>query len=122
MQCKVVLGSRFFGKKYILFAPYLQMIYMIHEERSKLSEKTLDLKRAIDSLKEELEAVDWYNQRVDACTDENLKKILVHNANEEKEHAAMLIEWLRQNDDDFAKEIKEYLFSTEKDIASLEEG
>lgn len=95
---------------------------MIHEERSKLSEKTLDLKRAIDSLKEELEAVDWYNQRVDACTDENLKKILVHNANEEKEHAAMLIEWLRQNDDDFAKEIKEYLFSTEKDIASLEEG
>lgn len=98
------------------------MIDMIHEERSKLSEKTLDLKRAIDSLKEELEAVDWYNQRVDACTDENLKKILVHNANEEKEHAAMLIEWLRQNDDDFAKEIKEYLFSTEKDIASLEEG
>ena len=95
---------------------------MIHEERSKLSEKTLDLKRAIDSLKEELEAVDWYNQRADACTDENLKKILVHNANEEKEHAAMLIEWLRQNDDDFAKEIKEYLFSTEKDIASLEEG
>ena len=122
MQCKVVLGSRFFGKKYILFASYLQVIYMIHEERSKLSEKTLDLKRAIDSLKEELEAVDWYNQRVDACTDENLKKILVHNANEEKEHAAMLIEWLRQNDDDFAKEIKEYLFSTEKDIASLEEG
>jgi len=98
------------------------MIYMIHEERSKLSEKTLDLKRAIDSLKEELEAVDWYNQRADACTDENLKKILVHNANEEKEHAAMLIEWLRQHDDDFAKELKEYLFSTEKDIASLEEG
>lgn len=98
------------------------MINMIHEERSKLSEKTLDLKRAIDSLKEELEAVDWYNQRADACTNENLKKILIHNANEEKEHAAMLIEWLRQNDDNFAKELKEYLFSTEKDIASLEEG
>ncbi|AEH60483.1 conserved hypothetical protein [Methanosalsum zhilinae DSM 4017] len=95
---------------------------MIHEERSKLSEKTLDLKRAIDSLKEELEAVDWYNQRADACTDENLKKILIHNANEEKEHAAMLIEWIRQNDGNFAKEFKEYFFSEEKDIASLEEG
>ncbi len=95
---------------------------MIHEERTKLSEKTLDMKRAIDSLKEELEAVDWYNQRADACTDENLKKILIHNANEEKEHAAMILEWIRQNDDNFAKELKEYLFSTEKDIASLEEG
>jgi ferritin-like protein len=95
---------------------------MIHEERDKLSEKTLDMTRAIDSLREELEAVDWYNQRADACTDENLKKILVHNANEEKEHAAMLLEWIRQNDTNFAKELKEYLFSTEKDIASLEEG
>jgi ferritin-like protein len=89
---------------------------MIHEERNKLSEKTQNLKRAIDSLKEELEAVDWYNQRADACTDENLKKILVHNANEEKEHAAMLIEWIRQHDDNFAKEFKDYLFRKEKDI------
>ncbi|TGC09223.1 ferritin family protein [Methanolobus halotolerans] len=94
---------------------------MIHEERSKLSEKTLDLKRAIDSLKEELEAVDWYNQRADACTDGNLKKILIHNANEEKEHAAMLIEWIRQHDENFAKELKDYLFSEEEDIASLED-
>lgn len=83
---------------------------MIHEERIKLSSKTLDLKRAIDSLKEELEAVDWYNQRVDACEDEELKKILIHNANEEKEHAAMLIEWLRKNDTEFASELKERLF------------
>ncbi len=94
---------------------------MIHEERSKLSEKTLDLKRAIDSLKEELEAVDWYNQRADACTDENLKKILIHNSNEEKEHAAMLIEWIRQHDESFADELKDYLFSKEADIASLED-
>lgn len=93
---------------------------MIHEERSKLSVKTQDLKRAIDSLKEELEAVDWYNQRADACIDENLKKILIHNANEEKEHAAMLLEWIRQNDENFAKELKEYLFSKDKDIVSLE--
>jgi ferritin-like protein len=94
---------------------------MLHEERDKLSEKTLNLKRAIDSLKEELEAIDWYNQRADACTDENLKKILIHNANEEKEHASMLIEWIRQNDKGFAKELKEYLFNEEKDIAGLEE-
>jgi hypothetical protein len=94
---------------------------MIHEERESMSKRTLDLKRAIDSLKEELEAVDWYNQRADACTDENLKKILVHNANEEKEHAAMLIEWIRQNDENFAHELKDYLFSEEADIASLED-
>ena len=84
---------------------------MIHEERKELSAKTLDIKRAIDSLKEELEATDWYNQRADACTDENLKKILLHNAAEEKEHAAMLIEWLRQNDAEFEGELKEYVFS-----------
>ena len=94
---------------------------MMHEERESMSKRTLDLKRAIDSLKEELEAVDWYNQRADACTDENLKKILVHNANEEKEHAAMLIEWIRQNDENFAHELKDYLFSEEADIASLED-
>jgi len=94
---------------------------MMHEERESMSKRTLDLKRAIDSLKEELEAVDWYNQRADACTDENLKKILVHNANEEKEHAAMLIEWIRQNDENFAHELKDYLFSEEPDIASLED-
>lgn len=94
---------------------------MIHEDRTKLSEKTLNLKRAIDSLKEELEAVDWYTQRADACSDENLKKILIHNANEEKEHAAMLMEWIRQNDEHFEKEMKEYLFNEEKDITKIEE-
>ncbi len=94
---------------------------MLHEDRSKLSAKTLDMKRAIDSLREEIEAVDSYNQRADACSDENLKKILIHNANEEKEHAAMLIEWLRQHDDKFADELKDYLFSDKADIAKLEE-
>lgn len=91
---------------------------MMQEDRSKLSEKTQNMKRAIDSLKEEIDAVDVYNQRADACTDENLKKILIHNANEEKEHAAMLIEWLRQNDEVFAKEIKEYVNSDKKDIST----
>ncbi len=86
----------------------------MHEQREKLSKTTLDKKRAIDSIKEELEAVDWYNQRADATDDEELKKILQHNAKEEKEHAAMLIEWLRKNDQEFADEIKEYLFKDEK--------
>ena len=62
-------------------------------------------------MKEELEAIDWYNQRADVCADEELRKILIHNADEEKEHAAMLIEWIRKNDEAFAKELKEYLFS-----------
>lgn len=88
---------------------------MLHEDRAKLTKKTQDLKRAIDSLKEELEAVDWYNQRADACTDAALKKILLHNAKEEKEHASMLLEWIRRNDKEFASELKEVLF-TEKEI------
>ena len=90
---------------------------MLHEDRTKLSEKTQDIKRAIDSLREEMEAVDYYNQRADACTDEALKKILIHNANEEKEHAAMVIEWLRRNDPEFEKELKENLFSDKEDIS-----
>jgi ferritin-like protein len=72
--------------------------------------------RAIESLKEELEAVDWYNQRVDVCTDEELKAILVHNRDEEKEHAAMILEWIRRQDPTFSHELKDYLF-TEKPIA-----
>ena len=94
---------------------------MFHEDRQKISPKTLDLKRAIDSLKEELEAVDVYNQRADATDDESLEKILRHNAAEEKEHAAMLVEWIRRNDDEFAHELKDYLF-TEKPVTEIEEG
>jgi len=89
---------------------------MLHEERNSVSEKTHNMKRAIDSLREELEAVDWYAQRADACDDPELKKILVHNMNEEKEHAAMLIEWLRRNDEVFAKEIADYV-NSEGEIA-----
>jgi len=83
---------------------------MLHEDRNTLSQKTQDIKRAIDSIKEELEAVDYYNQRADACFDPALKEILKHNANEEKEHAAMLIEWLRRNDFNFDHELRDYLF------------
>lgn len=94
---------------------------MTIEDRTKLSDTTQDFKRAIDSIREELEAVDVYNQRADACTDANLKKILLHNAKEEKEHAAMLIEWLRQHDAEFAHEAKDYFFAKEADITKLEE-
>jgi hypothetical protein len=72
--------------------------------------------RAIVSLMEELEAVDWYNQRADACKDKALKAILVHNRDEEKEHASMLLEWIRRKDAAFEKELKDYLF-TDKTIA-----
>jgi ferritin-like protein len=84
---------------------------MIQEDRANLSNKTQDLKRCIDSIREELEATDYYTQRAEACTDPELKKIMLHNANEEKEHAAMLLEWLRRNDVNYSKEFKDYLFS-----------
>ncbi len=88
---------------------------MIIEERKNLSTKTLDMKRAIDSLREEVEAVDLYNQRADSTTDPELKQVLIHNANEEKEHAAMLFEWLRKNDEVFAKEIEANMFKDKID-------
>ena len=90
-----------------------------HEEVSDLSDETSDMHRAIQSLMEELEAVDWYNQRADACKDEDLRAILAHNRDEEKEHASMLLEWIRRKDSTFSKELKDYLF-TEKPIAKLE--
>jgi hypothetical protein len=88
----------------------------LHEPAQALSPQTLDMHRAIVSLIEELEAVDWYQQRVDACRDPELKAILAHNRDEEKEHAAMVLEWIRRNDSGFSKELKDYLF-TEKPLA-----
>lgn len=82
-----------------------------HEPISELSDETRDMHRAIVSLMEELEAVDWYNQRVDACKDPALKAILAHNRDEEKEHAAMVLEWIRRKDATFSKELKDYLFT-----------
>ena len=81
-----------------------------HEPIEEISDETRDMHRAITSLMEELEAVDWYNQRVDACKDPELKKILAHNRDEEKEHAAMTLEWIRRKDPSFDKELKDYLF------------
>ncbi len=87
-----------------------------HEPVEELSAATRDMHRAIVSLMEELEAVDWYNQRAEACGDAELQAIIEHNRDEEKEHAAMLIEWIRRHDARLSQELKEYLF-TEKPIA-----
>ncbi|MBD3168854.1 MAG: ferritin [candidate division Zixibacteria bacterium] len=84
----------------------------LHEELGKLSEETINMHRALVSLIEELEAVDWYNQRYNVTEDEELKRILAHNRDEEKEHAAMLLEWIRKNDSAFSDELKEYLFKS----------
>lgn len=70
-----------------------------HEGRENLTEETKDLERARQSLIEELEATNWYQERIEATKNEDLKKILEHNRDEEKEHIAMLVEWLRENDD-----------------------
>lgn len=87
-----------------------------HEPVEELSDQARDMHRAIVSLMEELEAIDWYNQRADACKDLELNAILVHNRDEEKEHASMVLEWIRRKDPVFSNELKDYLF-TEKSIA-----
>jgi ferritin-like protein len=82
----------------------------LHEAAEKLSPATIDRHRATVSLMEELEAIDWYDQRIDAATDEDLKAILRHNRDEEKEHAAMVLEWLRRQDPVFEEQLRNYLF------------
>jgi ferritin-like protein len=74
-----------------------------HEDESRLSARTKDLHRALVSLQEELEAIDWYQQRADATEDPELREILGHNRDEEKEHAMMLLEWIRRKDVVFAR-------------------
>ncbi|WP_018623565.1 encapsulin-associated ferritin-like protein [Kangiella aquimarina] len=85
-----------------------------HEPYEELSDETKDMHRAIISLMEELEAVDWYNQRIDCCKDDDLKKILKHNRDEEKEHAAMVLEWIRRRDPKFDQQLKDYLFTEDE--------
>ena len=80
-----------------------------HEPMDLLSEETRNMHRAIVSLKEELEAVDWYQQRAEACSDEELRAVLVHNKNEEIEHAMMNLEWIRRHSSVFDANIKTYL-------------
>jgi ferritin-like protein len=90
-----------------------------HEDYSEMSDYARNFSRAIKSVQEELEAVDWYNQRAEATTDEQLKKILEHNRDEEIEHAVMALEWLRRNSDKFHEHMKTYLF-TSQDILEIE--
>ncbi|MGI8938328.1 MAG: encapsulin-associated ferritin-like protein [Iamia sp.] len=92
-----------------------------HESVDKLSVRTQDHHRAIVSLMEELEAVDWYDQRVEATDDEELAAILAHNRDEEKEHAAMTLEWLRRRDPGFDEQLRTYLFA-EGSILGAEEA
>lgn len=84
----------------------------LHEDEAKLSPATIDRHRAIVSLMEELEAVDWYDQRVDAAGDDELRAILAHNRDEEKEHAMMVLEWLRRHDATFDEMIRTYLLKS----------
>jgi ferritin-like protein len=86
------------------------------EPVTELSGETQDMHRAIVSLMEEMEAVDFYNQRANVCKDSELKAILEHNRDEEKEHASMILEWICRKDSTFSKELKDYLF-TDKPIA-----
>ncbi|MDF2457831.1 MAG: ferritin [Nitrospira sp.] len=92
-----------------------------HEPYEKLSPEALDIHRALASLMEELEAIDWYRQRIEACGDEQLKAILEHNMNEEIEHASMVLEWLRRLVPKMNESLKTYLF-TQGDITKLEEA
>lgn len=85
-----------------------------HEQIKNISEETMDKARASQSLREELEAVEWYQERIDATKDVELKKILEHNRDEEKEHAVMLIEYLRRKDKIFESELKDRLFKDNK--------
>jgi ferritin-like protein len=82
----------------------------LHESAEKIGPEAIDLHRAIVSVMEELEAVDWYNQRARATSNPELRAILEHNRDEEKEHAAMALEWLRRSDPKFAEHLKTFLF------------
>jgi ferritin-like protein len=97
-----------------------------HEPLELLSEDTKNTHRAIVSLKEELEAVDWYQQRAEACSDPELSAVLTHNKNEEIEHAMMTLEWLRRTNGVFASNIDTYLKSsgpiTEVEAATMGGG
>jgi hypothetical protein len=92
-----------------------------HEPSNELPDATKDQHRALKSLQEELEAVDWYNQRIAVTQDSELRAILEHNRDEEIEHAAMVLEWLRRGMDGWHDELKTYLFTTEP-MSEVEEG
>src|SRR5512145_1130544 len=92
----------------------------LHESEAVLKPETIDRHRAVVSIMEELEAVDWYDQRIDAATNRQLKELLAHNRDEEKEHASMMLEWLRRHDPKLDEHLRTYLF-TNKRLLEIEE-
>ena len=92
----------------------------LHEPAEQLTERTIDVHRAVVSLIEELEAVDWYNQRAEACKDPQLQAVLRHNRDEEIEHASMTLEWIRRNVPKFGAALKLFLF-TSGEITAIED-
>jgi len=84
-----------------------------HEPVELIDAETMDRHRAIQSLTEELEAIDWYDQRVVATSDESLAAVLAHNRDDEKEHAAMALEWLRRRDPELDAQLRKYLFTSD---------
>jgi ferritin-like protein len=93
----------------------------LHEPREQLRPETIDHHRAVTSLMEELEAIDWYDQRIDATDDAELAEVLAHNRDEEKEHAAMVLEWLRRRDPVLDRHLRTYLF-TDGSLVAVEEA
>lgn len=93
----------------------------LHESPDQLTSLTRDLHRALVSLQEELEAVDWYRQRAEAADDESLRQVLLHNMGEEIEHATMLLEWIRRNEPRFNENFRTYLF-TSRPIVEIEKA
>jgi ferritin-like protein len=94
----------------------------LHEAVEDLDAELIDHHRAIVSLMEELEAVDWYAQRASACKDPELRAILTHNGNEEKEHACMALEWLRRHDPVFDRHLRKFLFREGSIVEAEEKG
>src|SRR5918994_1960684 len=94
----------------------------LHESPEKLGPETIDRHRATVSIMEELEAIDWYDQRAAASDDDELREILEHNRDDEKEHAAMVLEWLRRNDSALDEELRRYLFTEGSIVAKALEA
>ena len=90
-----------------------------HEPVKELDNSARDMTRALLSLKEEIDAIDWYNQRLHTTSDKQLKQILKHNMNDEMEHASMALEWLRRNMEGWDEKLKQFLFTT-KNIVNIE--
>lgn len=94
----------------------------LHESPDDLSPEVREMHRAIVSLMEELEAIDWYGQRVDASRDQELRGVLEHNRDEEKEHACMTLEWIRRRDPTFDRFLRQFLFKDEDEPIVHDEG